>query len=70
MSKNILPNIDQLLGPNLFQDQKYLFIEIKNAYNLLKLGTFDISNIPISILTSKIIFIKYCYQISIFIKFQ
>ena len=70
MSKNILPNIDQLLGQNLFQDQKYLFIEIKNAYNLLKLGTFDISNIPISILTSKIIFIKYCYQISIFIKFQ
>ena len=33
--------------------------KIKNAQNLLKLGTFDISNMPISILMSKMIFIKY-----------
>ena len=33
--------------------------KIKNVQNLLKSGTFDISNIPISILMSKIIPIKY-----------
>ena len=30
--------------------------KIKSAQNLLKFGTFDVSNIPISILRSKIIF--------------
>ena len=39
--------------------------KIKKAQNLLKFGSFDISNIPISILISKIMFIKYFYQISI-----
>ena len=33
--------------------------KIKSTQNLLKFGTFHISNIPISILMSKIIFIKY-----------
>ena len=33
--------------------------KFKNAQNLLKFGAFDISNIPISILMSKVIFIKY-----------
>ena len=70
MKKLFLPNTDQLLRPNLFQNQNYLFIEIENAQNLLKLGTFGISNIPISIFVSKMIFIKYFYQVSIFIKFQ
>ena len=32
---------------------------IKSAHNLLKFGTFDISSVPISILMSKIIFVKY-----------
>ena len=32
---------------------------MKNAQNLLKFGTLDISNIPISILMSKMIFMKY-----------
>ena len=40
--------------------------KIENALNLLKFGAFDILNILISILMSKIIFIKYFYQISIF----
>ena len=31
----------------------------------LKFGAFDVSNIPISILMSKIILIKYFYQISV-----
>ena len=31
----------------------------KSAQNLLKFGTFDISNMPISTLMSKIIFMKY-----------
>ena len=31
----------------------------KNAQNLLKFGTFDIPNMPISILMSKIIYMKY-----------
>ena len=44
--------------------------KIKNAQNLLKFGTIDISNIPISISMSKTIFTKCFYQISIFIKFQ
>ena len=43
---------------------------IEYAYNLLKFGTFDISNIPISILMSKAIFLEYFYQLSIFIKFK
>ena len=59
MEKQFLTNIDQLLGPNFFQNQKYLFTEIENPQNLLKLGTFDISNIRISILMSKMIFIKF-----------
>ena len=33
--------------------------KIKNAQNLLKSGTFDISSMPISILMSKTIFKKY-----------
>ena len=33
--------------------------KIENAQDLLKFGTFDISNIPILILMWKIIFIKY-----------
>ena len=33
--------------------------KIRSTQNLLKFGTFHISNIPISILMSKIIFIKY-----------
>ena len=33
--------------------------QIKNALNLLKFGKYDISNIPIGILMSRIIFIKY-----------
>ena len=33
--------------------------KIKSAQNLLKFGTFNISNMPISILMSKIIFMKY-----------
>ena len=33
--------------------------KIKNAQNLLKLGTFDISNMQVSILISKIILMKY-----------
>ena len=33
--------------------------KIKSAQNLLKFGTFNISNMPISILMSKMIFIKY-----------
>ena len=33
--------------------------KLKNAQNLLKFGTFDISNTQISILLSKIILIKY-----------
>ena len=33
--------------------------KLKNAYNLFKFGTCDIWNIPISILMSKIVFIKY-----------
>ena len=32
---------------------------MENAQNLLKLGRIDISNIPISILMSKMIFMKY-----------
>ena len=44
--KLFLLNIYHLLGPNWCQ-------------NLLKFGTFDIWNIPISLLMSKIIFIKY-----------
>ena len=40
-----------LLGPNWSQNQE--------CSGLLKFGTFDISNIPISLLMSKIIFIKY-----------
>ena len=34
-------------------------LKIKNAQNLLKFRICDISNIPISILMSKIIFIEY-----------
>ena len=33
--------------------------KIKNTQNLLKFGTFNISNIPISILMARIIFMKY-----------
>ena len=33
--------------------------QIKSAQNLLKFGKFDISNMPISILMSKMIFMKY-----------
>ena len=32
---------------------------MKSAQNLLKFGTFDISNMPVSILMSKMIFMKY-----------
>ena len=41
----------QLFGPNCSQNV--------NSQDLLKLGTFDIPNIPISILMSNIILIKY-----------
>ena len=43
------------------QDYSRLKIRFKitNAQNLLKFDTFDISNIPILILMSKIIFVKY-----------
>ena len=41
-------NIYHLLGP-----------KIDNAPNILKFGTFAVSNIPIYILKSKIIFIKF-----------
>ena len=37
---------------------KYL-PRLKNAQNLLKFDIFDISNMPISLLISKIIVIKY-----------
>ena len=43
------------LGPNWAQ----IGPKIKNAQNLLKFGLTDISNVPISILMSKIIFMKY-----------
>ena len=33
--------------------------KIKSAQNLLKFGTLDIANMPISILMSKIIFMKH-----------
>ena len=33
--------------------------KLKTAQNLLKFGTFNISNIPISVLLSKIIYMKY-----------
>ena len=33
--------------------------KIKSSQNLLKLGTFGISNMPISISMSKMIFVKY-----------
>ena len=36
-----------------------LIPKIKNAQNLLKFGTFDISNMLISILVPKMTFIKY-----------
>ena len=35
-----------------------ILLKIKNAQDLLKFGTFDISNMPISIFMSKIIFMK------------
>ena len=38
--------------------------KIKNAQNLLKFGTFDISSMPISILMSKIIFMKYLLTVT------
>ena len=44
----IFPNSYVQIGP-----------KINYAQNLLKFGPFDISNMPISILISKIIFIKY-----------
>ena len=34
-------------------------LKIKNAQNLMKFGRIDISNMAISILMSKMIFIKY-----------
>ena len=37
--------------------------KIKSAQNLLKFGTFDTSNMPISVLMSKTIFIKYLQNI-------
>ena len=51
MSKTIFKNIYHLLDPNWSQ--------IKSAQNLLEFGTTDVSNISISILMSKIVFIKY-----------
>ena len=33
--------------------------KIKNGQDLLKFGTFDISNNPISMLMSKMVFMKY-----------
>ena len=51
MSKIILYNIYQLLDPNWSQ--------IKNAQNSLKFDAWNISSMPISIFTSKLIFIKY-----------
>ena len=49
--KQFLWNIYHLLYPNS--------PKIKNAQNLLKFGRIDISNMPISILMSKISFMKY-----------
>ena len=49
--KWFLWSIYHLLGSNWFQ--------IKSAQNLLKFGTFDVSNVLISILMWKIIFMKY-----------
>ena len=37
----------------------------KNTEDLLKFGTFDISNIPMSILMSQIIFIMYLLSVRI-----
>ena len=37
--------------------------KIKNAQNLSKFDTFDFSNIPISILMSKVIFLSNIYQL-------
>ena len=42
---------------NIFQAQ--IGTKIKNGQNLLKFGLIGISNISISILMSKIIFMKY-----------
>ena len=39
--------------------------KLKMLRIFLKFGAFDVSNIPISILMSKIILMKYFYQISI-----
>ena len=39
--------------------QSQISPKIKNAQNLSKFGTFDISNIPISVFMSKMVFIKY-----------
>ena len=41
-----------------------LIPKIKNAQNLLKFGTFDISNMLISILVPKMTFIKYLRPIT------
>ena len=43
-----LPSCQDKIGP-----------KTKNAQNLLKLGTYDISNKPVSILMSEIVYIKY-----------
>ena len=53
-TKKYLPPVKPKLVPRL----KMLRI-------FLKFGTFDVSNIPLSTLMSKIILIKYSYQISI-----
>ena len=50
---NYLPPVRSKIGP-----------KIKSAQNLLKFGSFDISNMPISILMSKMIFIKYLPVVS------
>ena len=49
---NAKNNFWELLGPKISS-------RIKNAQNLLKFGIFDISNIPISILTSKIFLMNF-----------
>ena len=37
--------------------------KLENAQNLLKFGTFGISNMPISILMSKMLFLSNIYQL-------
>ena len=44
---------------NIYHCKAQIGWKMKNALNLLKFGLFDISNMKILILKSKIIFMKY-----------